>query len=281
LKIIHPDDRQDHLGVLQKLQAGEQAEYASKHRYLSKTNQIVYCQLTLSGIRNHTGLVATVADISAQEKARQQLQAALKEKDILLSETLHRVKNNLQVIISMLSLQARSLTSSEARTAIAQSERRIRVMAMAHNHLYQSPALATLAADKFLTAIINDIITAETAKAKHLKLTTALAPLHLTLDQAIIYGLIVTELLCNSLEHAFPAARAGTLQISLQAQAGGFAELKFIDDGIGLPNGFNLDKSRAFGLRLVEALLKRLDGHLVLEQTNGTSLTIILQGGQQ
>lgn len=78
---------------------------------------------------------------------------------------------------------------------------------MVHNHRYQSPALATLATDKFLTAIINDIITAGTAKAKHLKLTAALAPLHLTLDQAIIYGLIVNELLRNSLKHAFPAAR--------------------------------------------------------------------------
>jgi PAS domain S-box-containing protein len=280
LNIIHPDDRQNHQNTLQRLKDGEQAESAGKQRYLSKTKQIVYCQVTFSGIRNHDGLVATVADISAQEQAQQQLQTTLNEKDILLKETLHRVKNNLQVITSMLSLQARALTSAEARSAIAQSERRVRVMAMAHDHIYRSPALATLSADKFLTALIADTLSTETIKTKQIKLTTALAPLHLNLDQAIIYGLIVSELLTNSLEHAFPAARPGTLHISLQARGSGYAELKFVDDGIGLPKGFNFSQSHALGLRLVDALLKKLGGQLVFEQSKGTSLTITLQGGE-
>jgi PAS domain S-box-containing protein len=281
LELIHPEDRQNLRSSLQEILDGKCDNFKIKSKYQGKAGNLTWCQINVSATLNPDGLVDTLItifeDISEQENTLQQLRDTLEKNEIILKGSLHRIKNNLHVISSMLSLQARSVSSAEALSAIQQSERRVRVMAQAHAHLYQSPSPLTLAVDKFLSAIIADINNSALMKSERFKLTTELADLHLTLDDAIIYGLIVNELLVYCLEYAAKVGRPGAIHVRLQSLDDGYAEIKIVDFGIGLPVGFNINQSKSFSLRLVKALLGRLDGKLTQKKHDGNSLTLTLK----
>lgn len=196
------------------------------------------------------------------------LETALQEKEILLKEVYHRVKNNLQVITSLFNLQARTLPDGLARTALLEGADRVRAMSLVHEKLYQSSNLASVA----LASYIDDLCArlSGAAGAYQPRLETDVDPdLAIGLEAAVPLGLILNELISNCLKHAFPEGQQGHIQIKLQREADGL-RLEVADDGVGLPPGFDPATQPSLGLKLVTSLARQLDGRFEMRSNGGT-----------
>ncbi|MBL4692712.1 MAG: hypothetical protein JKY92_05220 [Magnetovibrio sp.] len=206
------------------------------------------------------------------------IQASLNEKVVLLQEIHHRVKNNLQVVSSMLSLQASTETDSHATEVLKEGERRIRVMARVHENLYRSDDLSHISSRQYLGAIIDDLHQSSLDKVARVLLQHDIDDINLTIDQATPIGQITSELISNAQKHAFPHERTGTINVSLKRMNTGEIELAISDNGIGMPEGRGLTGYKSLGLRLVNALAQNLGGTVILERENGTRVSIVFRG---
>jgi PAS domain S-box-containing protein len=213
-------------------------------------------------------IVLTLHDVTGQREHEQQMQASLREKEVLLREVYHRVKNNLQVIQSLLRMRARTLPEGDAREAIETTGERVHAMAMVHERLYQMRDLASLELEGYLRDMFNGAVSSSSAHPGRIQLELDCEGISLTLDRAIPFGLLVNELLSNSLKHAFPNGRSGTIGISVR-RIEGAVRLKITDDGIGLPAGFEPGKGNSMGLKLAISLAQQLGGKLEFISENG------------
>ena len=200
----------------------------------------------------------------------QAISAALQEKDTLLRELYHRVKNNLQVISSLFSLQLRTLPDGEARLALQESADRVRAMALVHEKLYQSKNLSSIALDDYIGDLCHQLGNAAGAAERGIALEASAQPVEVGLQVAVPLGLVLNELLANSLRHGFPEGRRGHIAVHLACGADRALSLTVTDDGVGLPPGMNIAASRTLGLKLVQALASQLDGSFSLESRDGT-----------
>lgn len=216
-------------------------------------------------------VLAIARDVTERQRADAALRSSLEEKTILLKEVHHRVKNNLQIITSLLSLQAGRQSSGEILAALRDTQNRVRSMATLHETLYRSASLARLdivAYIRNLCVQVHRSFGPEVVARVHLE--PRLVPLTLSLDQAVPCGLIINELVSNALKHAFPPGRSGRIIVELQAGTGHQAVLIVADDGLGLPPQFELKQSRTLGLNLVNGLAAQLDGHLEARPRGGS-----------
>ncbi len=221
--------------------------------------------------------LVAVTDISDLRRQQQRLQDALAEKETLLKEVYHRVKNNLQVVQSLLSLRRQSLDDGAGRRAIDETVQRVRAMALVHEKLYQSGNLAALSLADYTQDLLKQVGEATGASQRRVLLHADIAPLRTGLDNAIPFGLLVTELVTNALKHAFAGRNEGRVTVSLLAQPGG-ALLTVQDDGAGLAPGFELGASSSMGLQLAASLARQLGGELRAHtaERNGSTLSALL-----
>ena len=196
---------------------------------------------------------------------------ALHEKEILLKEIHHRVKNNLQIISSLLNLQAGKVTDPHTIQALRESQARVRSMALIHEKLYQSDSLASIDFGGYVKSLATDLFRSYQRGLSGVQLKIEVVEVALELDQAVPCGLILNELMTNALKYAFPDGRNGTLRVELRARPGHVLSLRVADDGVGMPPEFNLATSKSLGLQLVHSLVAQLDGRLDMENTNGTT----------
>jgi two-component sensor histidine kinase len=231
------------------------------------------------------GAVNVLVDISAHKRTEMALResearvkAALREKEVLLKEIHHRVKNNLQIISSLLDLQADALADPKLRGIFEESHQRIQAMALIHESLYQSLDLVHLSASDYLNRVISQLSQAYGTLAARLALTLKLEPIELEVNQAIPCGLILNELLSNIYKHAFPDGRVGAIDISLREEPAGHCQLMVGDTGVGFPAGVDFRTTESLGLQLVCLLTEQLEGTITLERRDGThwSLTFPL-----
>lgn len=217
---------------------------------------------------------AAERDLVSQQAATAQ---ALAEKETLLKEVYHRVKNNLQVVQSLLNLQRQSLPDGDAKLAIQDSAQRVRAMALVHEKLYQSANLAAVALPAYTRELVTQIAEAYGSERRQIRMHVDVAPIETKLDSAVPYGLLITELLTNCLKHAFPETRGGgDVWIRVNTTPTG-AVLKVRDNGVGFPVGFDWRSSRSsLGLTLAESLAGQLGGRLTLEADDGPVLTATL-----
>jgi PAS domain S-box-containing protein len=223
-----------------------------------------------------------VQDITARKAAevliqrqQQHLQHALDEKETLLKEVYHRVKNNLQVVQSLLALQRRSVPEGPARAALDDSVQRVRAIALVHEKLYQSGSLASVSLPEYTRDLLFQI--GEVAGQRHIAVRADIEVAHAGLDSAIPFGLLVAELVGNAYKHGFRERTEGEVQVRLRPVPGG-AELSVVDDGVGLPDGFSLDgASRTMGLQLAASLARQLGGELQVHSEQGTRFSAILK----
>lgn len=192
----------------------------------------------------------------------------LGEKEILLREVYHRVKNNLQVVQSLLKMGSRSLRSSDARLAIDTAVQRVHVMATVHEHLYQMPDLAGLPLSEYLRDIVEGAIASNSEKPQLIQLELEFDAIPLSLDLAVPFGLLTNELVSNCIKHGIPAGRAGKIRISARSVAG-TVRLVVQDDGIGLPEGFDAARCTSMGLKLAASLAHQLGGRLEFSSSGG------------
>jgi two-component sensor histidine kinase len=203
-----------------------------------------------------------------------QLQASLQEKDTLLREIHHRVKNNLQVISSLLSLQGEATPDPRVQAVVQVSQDRIQTMALIHDHLYRSDTLARVNLAPYLATVASHLRQVYCPEPSRVALHAAFAELWVDLDTAIPCGLILNELLTNCCKHAFPGGRAGAIHLELQATSAQEITLTVRDTGIGLPDGLEVQTSASLGWQLVQLLTEQLGGTLALTRGGGTTITL-------
>jgi excisionase family DNA binding protein len=227
------------------------------------------------------GAVNVLVDISERQHTEQALRehearltVALREKEILLREIHHRVKNNLQVICSLLSLQGERLEDAALREVFQESEQRITTMALIHETLYQVSDMASFHLAPYVQRLGETLLRAYGGEEGRVTLTTRLEELMLPLDSAVPCGLILHEFLSNALKHAFPDGQEGTITLDLREAPEQHVTLRVIDTGVGVPDGFDVRQTDSFGLQLVCALTEQLGGTLTVAGQGGTTCTL-------
>ena len=202
-----------------------------------------------------------------------ELSDSLEEKVILLKEVHHRVKNNLQIIASLLSLQSNHIHDDETLALLANSENRVRAMAAIHERLYLSDDLAKIDFAGYVKALVDSLFGSYSIDTRDVRLVTELSDVSLDLDQAIPCGLMLNELVSNSLKYAFPDGRHGELQIHL-SQGDGSYVLEVCDDGVGFPEGVDFRQTKSLGLQLITSLTRQLHGQIEMTNHHGTTFRI-------
>ena len=212
-------------------------------------------------------------EIDNRRLAEETIRASLKEKEVLMREIHHRVKNNMMVISSLLRLQSSKIKDEHYRALFDDSISRIRTMASVHEKLYQSEDLSKIIFSDYIKDIANNIFMSHELSSP-VKLTTDIEEITLGIDSSIPCGLIVNELIVNSMKYAFPEGRGGEIMVSLLKNSEGEIELTVSDNGVGMPEGFDFRNSDSLGLELVNALARQLQGQIELNREKGTMFTI-------
>jgi PAS domain S-box-containing protein len=232
-------------------------------------------------------LIVTVRDVSAGWEQEKALRQAFEDKSTLLKELYHRVKNNLQLIVSLFNLQARTLEEGPARDALFEAADRVRSMALVHERLYQSRSLGTIRLDDYMRELCTQLASAASARERGIAVAFDLAAVEVGLDVAVPLGLLLNEIVSNSLEHAFPDGRRGTIRIGLAPLASAVQadddtlRLTVCDDGIGLPPEAERTSRPTLGLKLAAALSDQLLASLTLENQGGACVSLTIHAGRR
>jgi two-component sensor histidine kinase len=213
----------------------------------------------------------TVTDITEFESLR----SSLKDKEVLLKEIHHRVKNNLQIVVSLMRLESRAFSEEKVRAAIKDLETRVRAMALVHEHLYHSSDLAKIGFRDYLKVLCEELFRTYSADGGRIRLEIDAEAVALDIGRAIPCGLIVNELLTNAIKYAFPGNRKGLIRIAIRNISGNEVEIAVSDDGIGLPETLDIRNTQTLGLQLVTTLVEnQLKGRVELERADGTRFSI-------
>ena len=227
-------------------------------------------EILLSPLKTDEGMLvlAAIRDVSRTKDIEQQIRSSLREKEVLLQEIHHRVKNNLQIIASLLSLQSAYIHDPRTLVQFQDCQGRIRSMALIHEKLYQSETLATVDLADYLQSLALILMRTYSANTK-VSLELALAPASVSIDTAVPVGLMLNELVTNALKYAFPEGRTGRLLVTLDAAPDGLMTLQVEDDGIGLKPDFQLEQADTLGLRLVRMFGEQLRAEVSMASRPG------------
>jgi two-component sensor histidine kinase/CheY-like chemotaxis protein len=210
--------------------------------------------------------------LEEQKERENEIRQSLKEKLILVKEVHHRVKNNLQIISSLLNMQSSRLENPELVSIIRESENRVHSMALVHEKLYQSDLMATIDFSEYLQSLAEQLISSYCVY-ENIKLSFNINKIMLSINTAIPCGLIVNEILTNSIKYAFPGNRKGEIQISLHAE-NKMVYLKIQDNGIGMQKDGDMKKIKTLGLKLIQILTAQIDGNIKISNESGTTYTL-------
>ena len=279
LDAAHPDDRAAADAACSSSLLTDEGGYEIEYRVVCKsTGQIRHVHHRCVHQRNRAGktvhFVGTIEDVTERKQAELELWKLVEEKTVLLKEVHHRVKNNLQVIVSLLSLQAGGIKSPEIQAALRDTQNRVRSMALLHETLYRSSNLASVRLPGYLEALCAHLWRSAGHNAERILLERCVGDVSLGLDQAVPCGLVVNELITNALKHAFPDGRAGKIRLSMDVESDGRVTLSVADDGVGLQPGWTPEEAENLGLRLVFLLAEQLDGAVQIHRRNGTEFRI-------
>jgi len=200
-------------------------------------------------------------NITEKKHVQQRMELSLKEKEVLLREVHHRVKNNMQVISSILNLQSSYVSDEYALTLLKESQNRIKTMAYIHESLYQNKSFTSVNFSDYVYTLVNNIVQSYSASSEKIQLELNIEKVSLSLDSSIPAGLIINELITNAIKHAFPGARQGKIVFKLRCENNlVFLELK--DNGVGFAEGIDFENSHSLGLQLVNTLIEQIEGEL-------------------
>ncbi|RIK39300.1 MAG: hypothetical protein DCC55_18495 [Chloroflexi bacterium] len=220
------------------------------------------------------GFFTLVQDLTERKVAEEQIKASLEEKVLLIKEIHHRVKNNLQVISSLLYLQAEQITDPRVRTILQDSQNRVKSMALIHEKLYQAKDQVRVDVAEYIQNLTGYLFRSYAAQASGIQLYVKVDNVQLGIDTAMPCGLIINELLSNALKHAFPAGRCGEIHVGLRCEPEGHYVLVVRDTGVGIPPEVDLQKNASLGLQLVHTLVKQLDANIEIHRAAGAEFRI-------
>jgi two-component sensor histidine kinase len=256
-----------------------------EHTHYDKDGDAKNIEVNCYPIFDSSGNVAQVIeyclDITERKRAEEQIKASLKEKDLLLKEVHHRVKNNLQVISSMLNLQSRKITDQQNLEPFRESQNRIRSMAFIHERLYQSEDLSKVNFKRYLETLATYLLQSYEVNQDSIRLYSEVENVQLDISRSIACGLLINELVSNSLKYAFTESHKGEIRIGLKRVGENQYKLVVSDDGIGLPEELDFRNTNSLGLQLVNTLTNQLQGGIEVEKNNGTTFKITFPGPDQ
>jgi two-component sensor histidine kinase/sensor domain CHASE-containing protein len=208
------------------------------------------------------------------ESRTAQLNKSIQEKEVLLREIHHRVKNNMQIVSSLLMLQSQNIADNKYKDMFIESQTRINAMALIHEKLYQSESIAQINFKEYINEIVSNIFSSY-GQNSNIKIDINVENIPIKIDYAVPCGLIINELVTNSLKYAFPGERHGKIQISLKSNDNNMIQLSISDDGIGIAKDMDIRNTKSLGLHLVTALAEsQLHGQIILNRETGTEFQI-------
>lgn len=274
-EMIHPEDRTGALELLARAMR-EVSRYRVEYRFRHKDS--TYVNIFDNGVflegpdGEAVRMLGTMTNITDRKRAEEQIAASLGEKEILLKEIHHRVKNNLQVVSSLLHLQSSSVENPHVLEVLRESQNRIRSMALIHERLYQSRNLARIDMDDYIRSLAGSLV--RSYDASGVRLSLKIANISLPLDTAIPCGLIINELLTNALKHAFQGSQKGEVEVRVELLRADTVLLTVRDSGTGFPADVDFQKTTTLGMQLVNTLTAQINGTIGLVHDQGTTFSI-------
>jgi PAS domain S-box-containing protein len=308
-KLVHPEDLDWVMNYHESRFKGEKTPQHYEFRGIKKDGTIIHLEIDVTALRERGRVVGTRSylwDITDRKKIEEQLrkaqselelrvrertsdlvrtnealQNALAEKEVLLQEIHHRVKNNLQVISSILNLQTRYTENNQCRAVLEESRSRIQSMTMVYEQLYQAEDLSRIDFRKYVRDLVQALHASHGIVHQSVVLNTDVDDFKLDIGTAIPCGLIISELVLNALKHAFPDNKKGRVDIAFRAGSNMQCTLVVKDSGIGLPEDLDVNTPHTLGLQLVRALVDQLGGRVVVNRDDGVEFNIKFKRGDR
>jgi PAS domain S-box-containing protein len=282
---LHPDEQKKCRQWLKDRSKGAKVESQFETVVLRKDGNSVPVEVSISKTLWHgrPADLILARDITDRKRMEEQIKADIHEKDVLLRELHHRVKNNLQIVSSLLNLQAHNVQDPAMLSIFQESQNRIRSMALIHEKLYRSDDFARIDFANYIQDLAHQLFRSFGIFSGAVQLKVDIQGIYLDINSAIPSGLIVNELVSNALKHAFPEIRKNPynapdkkrhIQISMEEEGGRFLVLKIQDNGVGFPDNLDYRDTPSLGLKVVMALVEQLEGEIELARKNGTAFII-------
>jgi PAS domain S-box-containing protein len=273
--IVPPDDYEASSAILEKVSKGEIAKIEcirNRKDGLKVNVNVLYYPVSLGD--DKVGLYAIYTDITSRKQHEEQIKNSLLEKEILLKEVHHRVKNNLQIIASLLNFQSKFISDPSALNMFKESQSRVKSISLIHEKLYQTKDLSRIEFAGYIKSLVTHLFLNFDIKPDKVGFSVNANNLFLSVDTAIPCGLIVNELVTNSLKYAFPDDRKGQITINLNYNNLNEYELMIKDNGISLPENIKIGNTETLGLQLIKTLTTQLDAQVDIIRDNGTTFLI-------
>jgi two-component sensor histidine kinase len=222
------------------------------------------------------GIIATYTDITELKKKESEVATLLCEKEQLLKEVHHRIKNHMNTIASIVSLRNSRTENGEIHEVLEEIQNKIRLMQNIYQTLYTGESVGTLRIRSFLEQLIHDIRSTYLPD-QSIRIVRDIEDVEVSSKQSLPIGIIITELITNAVKYAFPSGEGGTVAISIRTQENGTLEIRVSDDGTGLPDELAQEENYGFGLTLVRGYVQQFDGAMSIENDHGTDITISLR----
>ncbi|MEE9542399.1 MAG: PAS domain S-box protein, partial [Thermodesulfobacteriota bacterium] len=276
-----PEWREYEGDMLKALLATGEPQHFEKE-YIRKDGKRISVELimhrSVDADNNLEYVYGNITDITDRKRAEEKIKASLSEKEVLLKEIHHRVKNNLQIVSSILNLQSGYIDDKELQRIFKESQDRIRSMALVHEQLYQSKDISHISFPGYIKALIANIFKSYAHSPSMIELKMEVEEIELDIDTSIILGLILNELCTNALKYAFGEGKKREISVEFKRVDSDNYLLSLSDNGVGLPGEFDILKAESMGFLLVKSLIKQLDGNLEIDQSAGTSFKMVFPG---
>ena len=277
LELLHPDDIQRAKKLLAQLIRKPGSNIRGEASYKHKDGSWHTLEMIGSNFINNpaiNGIVINSRDITDRKRAEEKIKTSLEEKNAMLREIHHRVKNNMQIILSLLRLQSRHFKDENMIEMFKVSQNRIKSMALIHESLYRSKDLASIDFSDYTKMMTTHLLAMYGIVMSTINLKVDIEDVYLDINRAIPCGLIISELVSNSLKHAFPKGRKGEIIVKMHSDKKGKHTLIIRDTGVGFPEGLDIHETETLGMQLVTDLVKQLKGTIKLDREDGTTFKI-------
>jgi PAS domain S-box-containing protein len=249
--------------------------------FLRKNGTKVYVNMKISFLtdddENYLGAIAAILDLTEYKRAEEQIKASLAEREVLLGEIHHRVKTNMQIVSSLLSLQASQTKNKDFIKMVKNTQSRIRSIALIHENLYRSQDLSKINFSGYVPSLVIHLFQFNQVNSNLIKLKMNLDNVFLDIQTAIPCALILNELITNSLKHAFPGGRGGEIIVELHPLEEHTFQMIVKDNGVGIPKGLDIEHTSTLGLQIAAMLVKQVEGSMEVLQEGGTTFMIVFR----